>query len=123
MSEKEVPTVSPDDIFVAGSDLRTHIYARCQKIEKVHASLLEEITTLLKKGAGEDGDPVEVAAVVLVALHDNHSLSGHALAIRAMIERAAQLQSEQRDLVRFSKNLMPDAVYKLSWSEADKFGY
>ena len=116
---KQVETYKPEQIFIKGAELQQQIFARADRIEKVHASLLEEITNLLKKGAG---DPAEVAATVLVALADNYNLSAHALSMQAFIQRAAALQAEQRDLIRFGKNLLPTAIYELSWEEADRFG-
>ncbi len=119
---KQLNTYRPDVIYMKGQELQGKIYSRIQRIEKVQAELLEEIAELLRRGAGEEGDPAEVAAVVLVALTDDYNLSGHAMSIKSFIERAAQLQGEQRDLVRFGKNLLPNAVYELSWDEADRFG-
>lgn len=119
---KQKSTYTPDTIYVKGSELRERIFARVQRIEQVQNGLMEEIADLLRRSAGEEGDPAEVAATVLVALHDDYNLSAHAMSMRSFIDRAASLQAEQRELVRFGKNLMPGAAYELTWEEADRFG-
>jgi len=122
-AKKQVETYSPEDIYIKGSVLQEKLFTRVARIEVIQAEMMGEIVDMLKRGAGEDGDPVAMAATVMVALADTKaSHSAHAMSMRAFINRAAALQAEQRDLVRFGKTLMPGAAYKLTWEEADRFG-
>ncbi len=122
MADKVIETYTPEKIFVKGSDLQKILYERVLQIEKLRADLLQEVTAQLREACGEEDDPVEKAAGLLIALEDGYNLSTQARMIRASLERAAEVQLEHRELSRFGKTLMREAIYQLTWDEADRFG-
>jgi hypothetical protein len=120
--DKVVETYNSDKIYVKGLDLQRVIYERVQQIEKLRADLLQEVTAQLRESCGPDDDPVEKAAGLIIVLEDGYNLSVHARMIRASLERAAEVQREHRELSLFGRTLMRDAIYELTWEEADRFG-
>ncbi len=117
-----VPTYSPDKIFVKGSILQKTLLERVHQIEGLRTVILEEITAQLREACGPDDDPVEKAAGLLIILEEGYGLSAVARKIKAFLGRAAELNREHRELSRFGRTIMQDAVYELSWNEADRFG-
>lgn len=119
---KRIETYTPDKIFVKGEVLQMKIYERTQQIEYHRTRLLDAITEKLNDACGPDDDPVAKAAGLLIVLEEGYNLNADARAIKALLQRAAELQREYRDLSRFGRTLMRDAAYELTWEEADRFG-
>lgn len=117
-----VETYTPHKIFVKGTDLQKLVYERVMQIERLRASLLEEVTKQLRDSCGDTEDPVEKAAGLLIVLEDGYNLGVGARMIRASLQRAAEVQREHRELSRFGRTLLKDAIYELTWEEADRFG-
>lgn len=122
MAEKKVDTYGADIIYVRGSVLKQALYERVKKYDELYASLLSQIAGKVTDACGENEDPAEKAAALMVVLEDGYGLSAHALALRSFIQRAAHAQRESRELSRFGRTLMSDTIYELTWDEADRFG-
>lgn len=117
-----VETYNPQKIFVKGHTLQAKIYERTKKIEQTRAELLSAIADLIRSACGPEEDPAEKAAGLLIALEEDYNLGAHARSAKSFIQRAAELQREYRDLGRFGRTLMKNAIYELTWEEADRFG-
>lgn len=120
-ADKQLETYPTDVIFVKGDRLKVAIYERTQMYQTIFNNIMESVAAKLKAGTG-DGDPFQKAASLMVALEENHSLSVHALEIQSFIKRAAALQKDMREMTIVGRTLLPEAIYELSWEEAEKYG-
>jgi len=119
---KEVPTTTPDNIFVTGERLHKAVVQRVTRLEDLRNHIVSEAAELLALACGAEEDVLEKAVELMVALKDGHGLGAQALTVQAYIERCAQINKELRELSRFGNTIQHRFNYRLSWDEAERFG-
>lgn len=115
----KIETTSDINTFVhRGSALKQAIRDKLNLLGQANIKCIAELTEILNKNE----NPVESAVMLLVYLEDGVNLSSSALAARGIIERAAFLTKEIRELNCFASNLHADFWYTITPEDAIRFG-
>lgn len=115
MAAQPVDTSKEAFVIVDGKVLRRHILNRI--------GLLSDSCTKLYERIAKEIPDVQSAAALIVSLQGATNLNEHALIIRALAQRAAELESEIRSLKTYGQCYSEGTSYQITVEHAAWLGF
>lgn len=129
-NEKPTVLATTTTFLVPAKTVKSSIYERVKKYKEERDECLANLAELIHSQSAKDdaaGDPdakgvAAEAALMMMAMVDEHKQTGHLKVALALRDRAAYLTQEMLELSSIAKNLLNDVGYEISLQDSIRYG-